>query len=421
MNPQALKRWQRLFWWGAAVLCAGGLVWLVVDRLGDGPVPYTPGPAVTKVVDSNTTLALDLYQKLRTRSGNVFFSPFSVVTGLGLAYAGARGNTESEIGRAAHFELAPGELHAALGELIARMDRLQHGRRLTLVTANRLWCQQGHAFSNTFLDLAHRDYRAELEVADFEHAAGAARSRINAWVAQCTRGKIPGLLEAGQIDPATRLALCNVLYFKGDWSSQFDEKKTRPRPFFLTTKDTISVPMMLNDCRLKLARVEDPAVTLLEMPYYGGDLAMVIVLPREVEGLAAVENALTAEKLNEWLLYLHAASPQQLLVNLPRFTTRQGVDLIPVLRSLGIISAFDRTADFSGMDGTMNLFLAAAIHRAFVEVSETGTEAAAVTHLGTEAAASPESFDADHPFLFLIRDRGSGTILFLGRLADPRS
>jgi hypothetical protein len=246
------KRQKRLLGWTAGLLCAAGLVYGAVDGLGDKPLPFTPTPAVTKVVAGNTAMALDLYQRLRAAPGNVFFSPFSISTGLGLVSAGAPGSTESELGRAAHFGLAQADLHPAFGELIDRMGRLEHGSRLTLVTANGLWCQQGHSFSNPFLELAHARYRAEAEAADFKHAAGPATSRINAWVAQRTRGRIPAMLSAGQLDPRTRLVLCNTIYFKGDWRSQFKVKATCPAPFHLSSAETVSVPMMTQEAELKM-------------------------------------------------------------------------------------------------------------------------------------------------------------------------
>ena len=229
------------------------------------------------------------------------------------------------------------------------------------------------------------------------------------------------MLPAGQLASDTRLVLCNALYFKGNWRSKFEAKATRPAPFRLSADETVSVPMMVQEAELKMTRFQEPAATLLELPYYGGDLAMVIILPNEVDGLAEIEAALTTENLSAWRARLDAASSDQTWVHLPRFTTRQSVNLVPVLRSLGIVSAFDDTADFSGMDGTTILFLATALHRTFVEVNEAGTEAAAVTLFEARTKGMSDRFVADHPFLFLIRDRASGTILFLGRLTDPRS
>jgi serpin B len=170
-----------------------------------------------------------------------------------------------------------------------------------------------------------------------------------------------------------------------------------------------------------MARIEEPQATMLELPYYGGDLGMVIILPEAVDGLAEIENALTTEKLNAWLARLDKANLHKTWVHLPRFTTRRSMDLVPVLRSLGIVSAFNDTADFSGMEGTTNLFLANVLQRTFVEVNEAGTEAAAATLFEARTKSMTGRFNADHPFLFLIRDCGSGTILFLGRLADPKS
>jgi serpin B len=415
------RRQKRLLGWSVAALCAAGLVYETADSFGDRPVPFAPTPAVGTVVAGNTALALDLYQKLRTTPGNVFFSPFGISSGLGLVYAGARGSTESELGRAAHFGLAQAELHLAFGELIHRLNRLQHGSRVTLVTANALWRQRGHSFTGDFLELAHKRYRAEAEAVDFKQAAGAASRRINAWVERRTRGKIAGMAEAGRFDPITRLVLCDVLYFKGNWRSQFEPKKTCLAPFHVSTNETVSVPTMTQEAEFKMARIQEPEATLLELPYYGGDLAMIIILPEALDGLPEVENVLTPENVNSWLARLDEASPGKTWVHLPRFTTSQSLDLIPVLRSLGIVAAFNAAADFSGMDGTTNLLLGSALQRTFVEVNERGTEAAAATLFETRSKSMAGRFNADHPFLFLIRDGGSGTILFLGRLADPRS
>ena len=252
-----------------------------------------------------------------------------------MTFAGACGETEREFGRAAHFSLAQADLHPALGELIGRMNRLQHGSRLTLVTANAVWRQQGYPFTNTFLELARTRYHADAEAADFAHAAGAASSRINAWIERRTRGRIKTMLDAGRLDSGTRLVLCNALYFKGNWRSQFKVKETQPAPFYLSTTQTVSVPMMRQSGKFKMARIEEPAASLLELPYYGGDLAMVIILPDALDGLAEVESALTAETLNAWLARLDKADAYETYVHLPRFTTRRSLDLIPLLRSLG--------------------------------------------------------------------------------------
>ncbi len=416
----ALSRGQkRLLGWGAGILCVAGLVYVAMDSFSDRPMPFTPSPKVGAVVAGNTALAIDLYKKFGETPGNVFFSPYSVSTGLGLVYAGARGQTESELGRAAHFGLAQADLHEAFGQLAGRMGRLQHRGRVTLISANALWGQQGHPFLGGFLDVARKRYRAEIESVDFKHDAAAISSRVNGWIERQTRGKIQGMLGAGQLDAYTRLLLCNTLYFKGNWRSQFKVGETQPAPFHVSTNKTVSVPMMRQKADLKMASIMEPQAEVLELPYYGGDLGMVIILPYELDGLADIENVLTAETLKSWLAKLDAASPNKTWVHLPRFTTRQSMDLVPVLRSLGIVSALGDAADFSGMDGTTNLFLSAALHQAFVEVNERGTEAAAGTLFEVKTKGMANRFIADHPFLFLIRDHGSGSVLFLGRLVEP--
>ncbi len=322
---------------------------------------------------------------------------------------------------AAHFGLAPQELHPAFGQLADRMSRLQHGSRLTLLTANGLWRQQGHPFTAEFLGLARTWYHAEAETADFTKAPGTAADRINAWIEGRTHGRIRAMLGQDALDLDTRLVLCNAIYFKGKWRSHFKVKETCPAPFFISESQNVSVPTMAQTAEFKTASIEEPAARLIELPYYGGDLGMVIILPEAVDGLAEMEKALTVENLGAWVARLDEASPAKTVVHLPRFTTRQKIDLIPTLRSLGVDSAFDDTrADFSGMDGKTNdLYLSSALHQAFVEVNEAGTEAAAVTFVGAKSRSQPRHFNADHPFVFLIRDRGSGCILFLGRLVDP--
>jgi serine protease inhibitor len=406
---------------GAGLLCAAGLVFGVVDARSDKPVPFTPSPAVRAVVAANTALALDIYHNFRRTPGNLFFSPFSISTALGLTYAGARGATEQEVGRAAHFHLGQIDLHPAFGELLSRMDRLEHRRRLSLVSANALWRQQGHSFSNDFLDLARTAYRADAEEVDFKRATKAATSKINAWLEERTRGKIKGMIEPEVLDSNTRLLLCSAIYFKGNWRSQFKVQETGPAPFFISSEKTVSVPMMAQTAEFKIARLDDPPASLLELPYYGGDLSMVIILPEAVEGLAEIESSLTPEKLNSWLARLDDASSHKTCVRIPRFRARQSLHLEPVLRALGMVSAFGPAADFSGMDGTTNLILSHALHQAFVDVNEAGTEAAASTLFEAKSKDMADRFNADHPFLYLIRDHGSGTILFLGRLSEPAS
>jgi serpin B len=406
--------------WVAGVLGAGGmLAWAGADSFDSQPRPFSPAPAVRAVVAGNTALAMDVYGKLNDQPGNVFFSPLGLSTGLGMVHAGARGHTESELARAAHFTLPQAELHPAFGVLTERLANLQRGSRLTLHSANALWAQQGHRWLTPFLDAVHKDYRAQAEEVDFKAAPGEAATRINGWIERSTRGKIPAMVSAQDFNSLTKLVLANAVYFKGNWKYQFERGNTREGRFHVSEDRTVPASFMAQRNEFRAAAIQEPAVTLLELPYYGGDLAMVILLPAMVDGLPKLEAALTVEDLGRWLERLDGTAPHKIVVRLPRFTTRQKVDLAPILHALGAPSVFGGGADLSGMDGTTNLFLSAALQETFVEVNEEGTEAAAVTLFVARSKSRTDSFNADHPFLFLIRDRASGTILFLGRLAEP--
>jgi len=391
------------------------------------PIPFTASPEVKSAVDGNTAFALDLYQKLKARPGNLFFSPYSVSTALAMTYAGARGQTESEMAKALHFNPAQTNLPAAFGALGARMNQIQRWNRITLTTANSLWCQKDYHFTEAFLNLARKYYGAEARRVDFKRSPQAASSEINQWVERETKGKINNVVEPGQFTDPTRLLLCDAIYFKGAWQHQFKMSDTKPGAFHITTNETVTVPMMSQKARFKLARSDDDSVELLELPYSGTDLSMIILLPQveypasdaEQPGLPDLEQKLAADNLWAWLFKLDQARSREAWVTLPRFTTTQSFELAKELKSLGMPSAFNDSADFSGMDGTTNLFIAEVIHKAFVEVNEAGTEAAATTWVNAQALSQSGSFIVDHPFIFLIRENGSGTILFLGRIVDP--
>ncbi len=413
-------REKRVIGWAVAAVGGLTLLFFAAEAIRDRPTPFTASPALRSVVAGNTALAIDLYHQLRQPAGNIFVSPFSISSGLALTYAGARGATETEIAHTAHFALGQTNLHAAFPELFYRLSRLEHGRKLTLVSANGLWRQRGHPFLKPFLDIAAGKYKAELTSVDFLAAPADASSRINSWVAAQTRGKIHAVCDPGQFGTDTSLVLCDAVYFKGNWRSQFKKRNTQPAPFHVTSNESVSVPMMRQEAEFRTTRVEDVAATLIALPYYGGDLEMVIILPDEVDGLAQVESGLTPERLDSWLARLEESDANKTWVLLPRFSIRKTVDLVPVLKSLGMVTAFSKeSADLSGMDGTSLLYLSEAVHQAFVEVNETGTEAAAATLFEAKSRGQTARFVADHPFLFLIRDKGSGLVLFLGRLVAP--
>ncbi len=372
---------------------------------------------VPAVVDGNNQFALDLYAKLREeKADNLFFSPYGISTALAMTYAGARGETEKQMAEVLHFQAPQDRLPTAFASLMAKLQGRQDGNQLRI--ANRLWGQQGYGFLPEFLRVTREQYKAELALEDFATKPEEARKTINAWVEKQTVEKIKDLIPPGVLDQMTRLVLTNAIYFKGKWASRFDKKATQEAPFKLTPTKTASVPTMHRKDGFKYGTVDD--AQLLELPYVGDELSMLIVLPKAVDGLADLEKRLTPADLGNWLPALHQ---QEVNVYLPRFTMTSQFQMNDVLKSLGMASAFaPDAADFSGMDGKRDLSISAVIHKAFVDVNEEGTEAAAATGVVMRAKAVRITpvFRADHPFVFLIRDTGTGAILFVGRVANPK-
>jgi serpin B len=429
LSPFVFNRRRKIILWCAlGLLGVAGLAWIIISARPETPVPFASSPEIKAVVDGNNAFALDLYRTLKDRPGNLFFSPYGISTALAMTCAGARGPTKMEITNALHLSLPPEKLHPAFRALSVRMDKIQRWRRIVLKTANALWCQKNHPFSADFVRLVRENYSGAAKSVDFKNAGGAAEE-INRWVDRETDHKITGGIAPEQLTPLTRLVLSDAIYFKGVWQHQFKARDTKPALFHVTTNETVTVPMMSQKGHFKMAFADDDSVELLELPYSGRDLSMIILLPSSAtyyfpeaghNDVHDLEQKLTPENLRSWLAKLDHADPHETRLALPRFTTTQSFDLVEELKSLGIKSAFDDdAADFSGMDGTTNLFVSEVIHKAFVKVDESGTEAAAITLSLAAAASKDDHFNVDHPFIFLIRDNGSGSILFLGRIIDP--
>jgi serpin B len=299
------------------------------------------------------------------------------------------------------------------------LNEAQKKQEIQLNVANGLWAQKGNPFLPAFLDIARKQYEANVNQSDFRTSAEAVRHEINDWVGQKTKGKITDLIPQGMLTPMTRLVLVNAIYFKGRWSTQFKKTSTTNAPFSVTGVRKVQAPLMNITENFNYAEPE--GLQVLELPYVGNDVSMVVLLPRENDGLKTLENSLTAPKLYEWLGLLHS---QKVNVFLPKFKLTDQFSLVKTLASMGMLAPFSPQADFSGMDGGHDLFISDVVHKAYVDVNEEGTEAAAATGVGMHALAvrRPEPvpvFRADHPFIFLIRDTRSGSILFLGRLVDP--
>ena len=377
-------------------------------------------PAATDVVvTANTRFAFDLYARLKSTDGNLFFSPYSISTCLAMTWAGARGDTESQMAQVLHFSTVQTGLHSQFAGLQNQLNAVQQKKEVALNIANALWAQKDHSFLPAFLKVATGNYAAKVKQVDFRTDAEPARKDINDWVSGKTADRIQNLIPPGALGPMTRLVLVNAIYFKGQWATQFKSRDTAPAPFTTASGQTSSAQFMNLTDSFRYAEAD--GLQLLELPYAGGDLSMVVLLPAETNSFGDFENTLTAEKLTGWL---GQARKQKVNAFLPKFKLTQQFALADTLAAMGMTDAFSPRADFSGMDGTRDLFISAVIHKAFVEVNEEGTEAAAATGVmvGAMAVMRPISipiFRADHPFVFLIRDVRSGSILFLGRVTDP--
>jgi serpin B len=379
---------------------------------------------MTSVVAGNSAFALDLYQVLRQQSdGNLFYSPYSISLALAMTYAGARGETEQQMADTLHLTLSQDRLHPAFNALDAELAQRgkgvegDDGAGFQLRIANSLWGQKGYEFLSTFLDLLAEHYGAGLRTLDFEQAPEEARVTINKWVSEQTEGRIEDLIRPGLIIPLTRLVLANAIYFNAAWSYPFEESRTRDDVFYLLDGSQVTVPMMAQTERFRYA--EGEGYQAVELTYKGGEMAMVILLP-EAGRFEEFESGLDAERVDR---IVEDLARSNVALTMPKFEFDSSFELAEILSEMGMPDAFTHEiADFSGMDGTRRLHISQVVHKAFVAVDEAGTEAAAATAvIMVESAApgSPVEVTVDRPFVFLIRDIGSGAILFVGRVVDP--
>jgi serpin B len=384
--------------------------------------PAAPAADQAQAVKGSNAFAIDLFRELSAQSGNLFFSPESISTAFAMTYAGAHGQTATEMAHVFHFTLPPERLHPAMGALLAGMNAPHPGYALSV--ADALWAEQDAKFLPAYLALVQTNYGAGFHPIDFKSDPDGARATINQWVEKQTNDKIQNLLGPGTVTPSTRLILTNAIYFKGAWADQFSKNATENADFHLSASKTVQAPMMNNSGHFYY--LKGPSFQALQLPYEKDEVSMLILLPDEVGGLPALERSLTAANLEKWTASL--AYEEDVIVSMPRFNITQQFELNSTLTKLGLKAAFDAgTADFSGITGDKSLFISAAIHKAYIDVDENGTEAAAATAVVMAATAMaprnppppPIVFTADHPFLFLIRENATGAILFMGRVTDP--
>jgi len=380
------------------------------------------------VAESTKLVGLDLYRVLTEKSqgGNLVISPSSIVTALAMTYAGALGSTAQEMAKVLHFSLEGEALHQAFNSLNAELESRSWERtnpegkkeKVLVRTANSLWGQKDLLFEQAFLDTLAANYGAGMRLVDFVNAVEEARQAINAWVAKETEGKIPELIAKGVLDKLTRLVLVNAVYLDATWQAQFDPQQTRDGLFTTLAGTEVTVPMMRQTAAFPYAKGD--GWQALELPYVGDQLALLLVAPDEGR-MAEVESRLPSGLLDQAVAALQPGTEVEL--SLPKFKVRTQADLVPVFVALGMKAPFDPgLADFSGITTQDHLYITDIIHEAYLAVDEEGTEAAAATAVVMGKTAMPleiVKLTLDHPFLFALRDRETGTVLFLGRVADP--
>ena len=377
---------------------------------------------LAELVNGNSAFAFDLYQAIRDGSDNLFYSPYSISLALAMTYAGARGETEQQMADTLHFILSQDHLHPAFNgldlELASRGEgaegKDEEGFRLNIV--NALWGQDGYKFLSEFLDLLAENYGAGLRLLDFVNAPEEARVTINDWVSEQTEARIKDLIPRGLLDKSTRLVLTNAIYFNAAWEHPFTEKATHDGTFHLLDGGEVTVPMMRQEESFGYA--EGEGYQAVELPYDGRELSMVILLP-EAAAFEAFESSLNAEWVDA---IVNDLTYRQVALTMPKFEFDSSFGLAKTLARMGMPDAFSKeAADFSGMDGTRDLLISKVVHKAFVSVDERGTEAAAATVviICESEVEAPIEVTIDHPFIFVIRDIETGTILFVGRVLNP--
>lgn len=369
-----------------------------------------------ELASGNTSFAFDLYGILGEEEGNIFFSPYSISAALAMTYAGADGDTEAEMAEVLRFTLPQNRLHPAFNLLNLRLAELsEEDSTFSLHIVNALWGQTGYSFLPDFLGVLAANYGADIRLLNFSENTELCHEIINEWVMEQTEGRIADLIPPGLLSSVTKLVLTNAIYFKAQWLFQFDEMGTWDQSFNLINGEQVTVPMMSQTEHFRIATGN--RYVAVELPYSNRRASMLVIVPDEdyfFEVEDRLGNGLIADITDN-------QRDENLHLSLPKFETVSEFQLENVLTEMGMPSAFGVSADFSGMDGTLSLYIASVVHKAFVSVDENGTEAAAATAVVMEKLNGDSSveFLVDRPFIYLIRDRSTGSILFIGRVLNP--
>lgn len=385
----------------------------------------TPAPAgdVEATVRGLNELTFSLNKRITKPAENFIVSPVSINTALGMASAGAAGTTLDAFRSTLRISLPQNQFHGAMNtldrELTSRGQGAQgtNGRPFKLSIVNQTFAQKGFKLEQSYLDLLAQQYGTGLKLLDFRSQPETARLTINDFVSANTATLIPELLKEGTITNDTRVVLANAVYFNASWASPFEKNSTRPGHFTLLGGNTVSVDMM-NDSDHAARAATVGGVEVVELPYQKDEVSMLILMPAAGD-LATLEGSLDQSKLES---FLGALQPEHLDLSMPKFEIDSPTNLSEPLKNEGLAVAFGGDADFSGMTGTRELQITGVLHQAVIKVSEEGTEAAAATAVvfGVTSVSQTRSLKIDRPFVYLIRDRATGTILFMGHVVDPR-
>jgi len=405
----------------AVALLLSGCIEAEADVTGADDSMATP-EGVQKLVEGNNRFALDLYAKFsETETGNVFFSPWSISSALGMTYEGAREETAEEMLAVMHLPANEIERRSAFAALFNKINEKDKG--YALYTANAVWAQNSYPFLESFKETVKKYYLSEVNNVDFVNETEATRQRINQWVELYTNNKIKDLIPENVLTPLTRMVLTNAVYFKGTWLTQFDPAYTREADFRISAEKTVKAQMMSLTDGAEFRFYEDSELQALELPYSGEEVSMLLLLPKENYSIDSLGESISAQKLGE---ISNSLREQEVKVYVPKFRFETKYFMGKQLAEMGMPTAFSGSADFTGMyDASKsgeNLYIGNVIHQAFVEVNDEGTEAAAATAVVVVETSMPTpvpSFVADHPFIFIIRENSTGQILFMGRVADP--
>jgi serpin B len=387
--------------------------------------PVVSQPDTVSLVDGDNAFAFNLYKSLKGKAGNMLFSPYSISMALAMTYAGAKGSTAQQMADTLHYTLPQDRLHPAFNSLDAVLAtrgqgaRGKDGKGFRLNIVNAIWGQEGYEFLSRYLDLLAENYGAGLRLMDFISAPENCRLTINQWVSDQTEDRIKDLIPAGAIDNMTRLVLTNAIYFNAAWANPFEKTATQPDVFHLSDGSEIKVPMMHQTEHLNY--LDGDNFQAVELPYDGRELSMLVILP-DAGKFSNIENALDAVQVSSIIKNLAA---RQVALSMPSFKFESEFGLNKTLSTMGMPEAFSTSADFAGMTGKKDLYISDVIHKAFIATDETGTEAAAATAVIMKATAMPLAppleMKIDRPFIFLIRDIKTGTILFIGRVVNPKA